>query len=84
LNGMVETPTPAIQLTKVDERVMDSECPSMEAIVGGQKVAGILIDGGSDVNVISMAICPQLGITKGSHASFGCGWRMGVPSDRSR
>jgi hypothetical protein len=38
----------------------------MEAIVGGQRIAGILIDGGSSVNVISMATCRQLGITKWS------------------
>jgi hypothetical protein len=63
LNGTVETPAIAIQLTKVNERVMDCECPSMEAIVGGQKIAGILIDGGSGVNVISMGTCRQLGIT---------------------
>jgi hypothetical protein len=64
LEGTAMTTAPAIQLTEVDERVMDCECLSMEAIVGGQKIAGILIDGGSGVNVISMATCRQLGITK--------------------
>jgi hypothetical protein len=63
LNGMVETPATAIQLTKVDERVMDCKCPSMEAIVGGQKITGILIHGGLGVDFISMATCRQLGIT---------------------
>jgi hypothetical protein len=42
----------------------------MEAIVGGQKIAGILIDGGSGVNVISMATCRQLGITKWEPCKF--------------
>jgi hypothetical protein len=60
----------AVQLMEVDERVMDCECPSMEAIVGGQKIVGILIDGGSDVNVISMATCRQLGITKWEPCKF--------------
>jgi hypothetical protein len=64
------TPAPAVQLTKVDERVMDCECPSMEAIVGGQNIACILIDGGSGVNVISMATCRQLGIVKWEPCKF--------------
>jgi hypothetical protein len=45
LEGTDTSPAPAVQLTEVDERVMDCECPSMEAIVGGQKITGILIDG---------------------------------------
>jgi hypothetical protein len=57
LEGTVTTTATAVQLTEVDERVMDCECPSMEAIVVGQKIAGILIDGGSGVNVMSMATC---------------------------
>jgi hypothetical protein len=64
LEGTATSSAPAVQLTEVDERVMDCECPSMEAIVGGQKIRGILIDRGSGVNVISMATCRQLGITK--------------------
>jgi hypothetical protein len=64
LEGTATSSAPAVQLTEVDERVMDCECPSMEAIVSGQKIAGILIDGGSGVNVISMATCRQLGVTK--------------------
>jgi hypothetical protein len=70
LNGTVETPATAIQLTEVDERVMDCKCPSMEAIVGGQEIACILIDGGSGVNVISMATCRQLGITQWEPCKF--------------
>jgi hypothetical protein len=35
LNGTAEMPAPAIQLTEVKERVIDCECPSMEAIIGG-------------------------------------------------
>jgi hypothetical protein len=42
----------------------------MEAIVSGQKIVGILIDGGSGVNVISMATCRQLGITKWEPCKF--------------
>jgi hypothetical protein len=57
LGGTTPPSAPAVQLTEVDERIMDCECPSMEAIVGGQKVIGILIDGGSGVNVMSMATC---------------------------
>jgi hypothetical protein len=34
LEGTATSSAPAIQLTEVDERVMDCECPSMEAIVG--------------------------------------------------
>jgi hypothetical protein len=64
LAGTATTMAPAVQLTEVDERVMDCECPSMETIVGRQKIAGILIDGGSGINVISMATCRQLGITQ--------------------
>jgi hypothetical protein len=70
LNGTVETPATTIQLTEVDEQVMDCECPSMEAIIGGQKIAGILIDGRSGVNVISMATCWQLGITQWEPCKF--------------
>jgi hypothetical protein len=47
LVGTAPTPAPAVQLTEVDKWVMDCECPSMEAIVGRQKIVGILIDGGS-------------------------------------
>jgi hypothetical protein len=57
LEGTATQSAPAVQLTEVDERVMDCECPNMDAIVGGQKIAGILINGGSGVNVISMATC---------------------------
>jgi hypothetical protein len=42
----------------------------MEAIVGGQRIAGILIDGGSGVNVISMATCRQLAITNWEPCKF--------------
>jgi hypothetical protein len=67
---MAVTTATAIQLTEVDKRVMDYECPSIEAIIGGQKIAGILIDGGSGINVISMATCRQLGITKWEPCKF--------------
>jgi hypothetical protein len=70
LEGKKLVPAPAVQLTDIDERIMDCECPSMQAIVGGQKVTGILIDGGSGVNVISMATCRQLGITKWEPCKF--------------
>jgi hypothetical protein len=70
LTGTSTTLPPAVQLTEVDERVMDCECPSMEAIEGWQKITGILIDGGSGVNVISMATCRQLGIMKWEPCKF--------------
>jgi hypothetical protein len=62
LEETATTTAPAVQVTDVDERVMDYECPSMEAIVGGKKITGIFINGGSGVNVISMATCRQMGI----------------------
>jgi hypothetical protein len=70
LEGMAMQSAPAVQLTEVDERIMDCECPSMEAIVGRQKIPGILIDGGSGINVISMATCRQLRITKWEPCKF--------------
>jgi hypothetical protein len=70
LEGTTLVPAPAVQLTEVDERIMECECPSIEAIIGGQKVTGILIDGGSGVNVINMATCWQLGITKWEPCKF--------------
>jgi hypothetical protein len=51
------------QLLRLVPRFRDYECSSMEAIIGEPKIAGILIDGGSGVNVISMVTCRQLGIT---------------------
>jgi hypothetical protein len=44
--------------------LIDCYCPNIEVIVSGQRVARILIDRGSDINITSMAICRQLGITK--------------------
>jgi hypothetical protein len=64
------TSAAAVQLTEVDHRVMDYEYPSMEAIVGGQRIVGILIDGGSGVNVITMATCRQLEITTWEPCKF--------------
>jgi hypothetical protein len=43
---------------------MDCHCPTLEAILGEQPIQKILIDGGSGVNVINLATCRQLGITK--------------------
>jgi hypothetical protein len=57
-------------MTEVDRRVMDCDCPNIEAMVGGQGIAGILIDGGSGVNVIRMATCWQLGITNWEPCKF--------------
>jgi hypothetical protein len=70
LEGTAPIPALAVQLTEVDERIMDCECPSMEAIVGGQKVTSIVIDKGSSVNVISMVTCRQLRITKWEPCKF--------------
>jgi hypothetical protein len=76
LKDTTTTSTTPVQLTELDQRIMDCNCPNIEAIVGGQRMAGILIDGGSDVNVISMATCRLLGITGGNRARFGCAWQM--------
>jgi hypothetical protein len=57
LEGTTTNSATAVHFTEVDHRVMNCECPNMEAIVGGQRIAGILIDGGLGVNVISMATC---------------------------
>jgi hypothetical protein len=70
LVGTTTMTAPAVQLTEVDQLVMDCECPSMEAIVGRQRFAGILIDGGCGINVISMATCWQLGIRRWEPCKF--------------
>jgi hypothetical protein len=38
--------------------------------VGGQRIAGILIDDGLGVNIISMATCRRLGITRWELCTF--------------
>jgi hypothetical protein len=38
--------------------------PKIKAIIGGQRFVGILIDGGLQVKVISMAVCRYIEITK--------------------
>jgi hypothetical protein len=53
MGGVMQTPTTTVQLTKVNPRVMDCNCPSLEAILGGEPIQKILIDGGSGVNVIN-------------------------------
>jgi hypothetical protein len=73
----------SVQLIEVNPRVMDCDCPSLEAILGGQPIQKILIDGGSGVNVINLAICRQLGIESGSCKRVGCKWRTVVPCDLS-
>jgi hypothetical protein len=35
LEGTTTAPAPAVQLTEVNNRIMDCKCPSIEAIVGG-------------------------------------------------
>jgi hypothetical protein len=57
LEGTTTMSAAPVRLTKVDQRLMDCNCPNKDAIVGGQRTAGILIDGGSGVNMISMATC---------------------------
>jgi hypothetical protein len=49
---------------------MDCDYPSLEAILGGQPIQKILIDGRSGVNVINLAICRQLGIVKWEPCTF--------------
>jgi hypothetical protein len=44
--------------------------PEHGGYCSGQKIVGILIDGGSSVNVISMATCRRLGITKWELCKF--------------
>jgi hypothetical protein len=70
LEGAAHTPAITVQLTEVNPRVMDCDCPSIDAILGGQLVPKILIDGGSGVNVINLAICRQLGITTWEPCTF--------------
>jgi hypothetical protein len=67
LGGVTQTPATNVQLTKVNPRVMDCDCPSLEAILGGQSIQKILIDG---VNVINLAICRQLGIVEWEPRTF--------------
>jgi hypothetical protein len=40
LEGTATTMAPAVQPTEVDKRVMDCECPSMEAIEAGRRSQG--------------------------------------------
>jgi hypothetical protein len=61
LKGKTTTSAAAIQITEVNHRIMDCKCPSLEAIVGRQRIDGILINGGSGINVTRMATCRQLG-----------------------
>jgi hypothetical protein len=70
LGGATQTPATTVQLTEVNPRVMDCDCPSLEAILGGQPVQKILIDGGSSVNVINLAIYRQRVITKREPCTF--------------
>ena len=70
LGGATPTPATTVQLTEVNPRVMDCDCPSIHAILDGQSVPKILIDGGSGVNVINVAVCQQLGITKWEPCMF--------------
>jgi hypothetical protein len=53
LEGTTTTSAAPVRLTEVNQRVMDCDCPNIEAIVGRQRIAGIMIDGGSGINVIS-------------------------------
>jgi hypothetical protein len=57
LEGMTTTSATPAWLTKVNLHIMDCDCPNIEAIIGGEHVVGILIDGESGMNIISMAVC---------------------------
>ena len=50
--------------------VMDEQSPSIKVIIRGQEVAGIIVDGGSRVNVINKTTCDKLGITKWDACPF--------------
>jgi hypothetical protein len=59
LGGATQTKATMLQLTEVNPWVMDCDCPSLEAILGGQPI-----------NVINLAICQQLGIIKWEPCTF--------------
>jgi hypothetical protein len=64
LEGTTTISATVVRLTEIDQRVMDYDCPNIDAIMGRQRIERILIDGGSGVNVISMATCWIIGITR--------------------
>jgi hypothetical protein len=70
LEGTTTTSPAPVRLTEIDQRVMDCDCLNIKAIVGRQRIAGILIAGGSGVNEISMATCRLLGITRWEPCTF--------------
>ena len=43
--------------------LMDSQNPAVKIIIKGRDIHGCIIDGGSDINVISEATCQDLGLT---------------------
>ena len=54
--------TPPVHLTEpgVGPSLMDSQTPAVRIIIKGQDLHGCIIDGGSDVNVISETTCHNL------------------------
>ena len=61
-----DTAQPAVHLTApaTGPPLMDSQNPSVQILIHGQQVSGYIIDGGSDMNVISDATCSKLDITE--------------------
>ena len=43
--------------------IIDHQNPVIKVLVQGTEITGCVVDGGSGVNVISKAICTNLGIT---------------------
>ena len=64
--------------------VVDHHNPAMKLVIQGQEVDGCIVDGGSDVNVISTTTCEQLGISNWEvplFAFFGLTWQTPDLSD---
>ena len=50
--------------------VIDHQNPAIKVLVQGTKITGCVVDGSSDVNVISKATCNNLGITTWENCPF--------------
>ena len=51
--------------------VIDHQNPAIKVLVQGTKITGCVVDGSSDVNVISKATCNNLGITSWENCPLG-------------
>ena len=61
-----DTAQPSVHLTvpRLKLRLMDLQNPAVQILIRGHQVSGCIIDGGSDINIISEATCSRLGITE--------------------